>query len=31
VTAKRKTIAELRSQRWFSAPSPVGPHKHRRI
>ena len=31
VAAKRKTIGELRSQRWFSAPSPVGPHKHRRI
>ena len=31
VAVKRKTIGELRSQRWFSAPSPVGPHKHRRI
>src|SRR3954453_1650201 len=31
VAGKRKTIGELRSQRWFSAPSPVGPHKHRRI
>ena len=31
MTAKRKTIGRVRSQRWFSAPSPVGPHKHRRI
>ena len=31
MTAKRKTIDELRSQRWFSAPGFVGAHKHRRI
>jgi dihydroxy-acid dehydratase len=31
VTKPRKKVADLRSQRWFSAPSPVGPHKHRRI
>jgi dihydroxy-acid dehydratase len=27
----RKTVGELRSQRWFSGPGSVGPHKHRRI
>ena len=27
----RKTVAELRSQRWFSGPGTVGAHKHRRI
>jgi dihydroxy-acid dehydratase len=27
----RKTVEELRSQRWFSAPGAVGAHKHRRI
>jgi dihydroxy-acid dehydratase len=27
----RKTVADLRSQRWFSAPGTVGTHKHRRI
>ncbi|MEO8310200.1 MAG: IlvD/Edd family dehydratase [Caldimonas sp.] len=31
MASKRKTVAELRSQRWFSGPGPVGPHKHRRI
>ena len=28
---RRKTVADLRSQRWFSAPGSVGAHKHRRI
>jgi len=27
----RRTVEELRSQRWFSAPGAVGAHKHRRI
>lgn len=27
----RKTVGALRSQRWFSGPGAVGPHKHRRI
>jgi dihydroxy-acid dehydratase len=27
----RKTIEDLRSQRWFSAPGAIGAHKHRRI
>ena len=27
----RKTVADLRSQRWFSGPGTVGAHKHRRI
>ncbi len=31
MASRRKTIGELRSQRWFSGPGPVGPHKHRRI
>jgi dihydroxy-acid dehydratase len=31
VSTKRKTVSELRSQRWFSGPGSVGPHKHRRI
>jgi dihydroxy-acid dehydratase len=31
VSAKRKTVSELRSQRWFSGPGSVGAHKHRRI
>jgi dihydroxy-acid dehydratase len=31
LSAKRKTIEELRSQRWFSGPGSVGAHKHRRI
>jgi len=31
VSTKRKTVSELRSQRWFSGPGAVGPHKHRRI
>ena len=31
MAAKRKTVGELRSQRWFSGPGHVGPHKHRRI
>ncbi len=28
---QRKTLDELRSQRWFSAPGTIGAHKHRRI
>jgi dihydroxy-acid dehydratase len=31
MSTKRKTVSELRSQRWFSGPGAVGPHKHRRI
>ncbi|MBN9009821.1 MAG: dihydroxy-acid dehydratase, partial [Rhizobiales bacterium] len=31
MTRKRKTVAELRSQRWFSAPGATGVHKHRRM
>ena len=31
MSAKRKTVSELRSQRWFSGPGTVGAHKHRRI
>jgi dihydroxy-acid dehydratase len=31
VSVKRKTVGELRSQRWFSGPGSVGAHKHRRI
>lgn len=31
VAKPRKTVAELRSQRWFSGPGSVGAHKHRRI
>ena len=27
----RKSVSELRSQRWFSAPGSIGAHKHRRI
>ena len=29
--ARRKTVDELRSQRWFSGPGSIGAHKHRRI
>ncbi len=28
---RKKTLDELRSQRWFSAPGTIGAHKHRRI
>jgi dihydroxy-acid dehydratase len=31
MTSKKKTIAELRSQRWFAAPGAAGVHKQRRI
>ena len=31
MSKQRKTVAELRSQRWFSGPGAVGAHKHRRI
>ncbi|MEO8755004.1 MAG: dihydroxy-acid dehydratase, partial [Casimicrobiaceae bacterium] len=31
MSAKRKSVDELRSQRWFSGPGNVGAHKHRRI